>query len=229
MAKSMTATSGQRCRASFVASWPSPTSPMISNPSVSRRARRPWRTIRWSSASRIRVGTGALHRNGDEELGPAPGGRDDLQRTADGVEALLDPEEPEAAAPPPRQRGRVQPRAVVVDGAAQEAALAREGDRDAARLRVLRHVRQCLLDDAVERGLGRRREPRPRRPVHQDPEPGALRGALGPELARRMEPEVVQDRRAPLVGEMPRPLPPLLEEPAHLLQALRRAGREAAS
>src|SRR5712691_3732441 len=199
MAKSMTATSGQRCRASFVASWPSPTSAMISNPSPSRRARRPWRTIRWSSASRIRVGTGALHRNDDEELGPAPGSRDDLQRTADGVEALLDPEEPEAAVSPPRQRGRVEPRAVVMDGAAQDAALAREGDRDAARLRVLRHVRQRLLNDTVERGLGRRREP-----------------------------EVVEDRRAQLVGEVPQLLLDLVEEPTHLVQALRRAGREVA-
>src|SRR5260370_19344670 len=125
----VTATWGQRCRASFVASWPSPTSPMISNPAVSRRARRPWRTIRWSSASRIRVGTCALHRNGDEELGPAPGGRDDLQRTADSVDALLDPEEPEAAAPPPRQRGRVQPPAAVVARAAHPSPLAPEADR----------------------------------------------------------------------------------------------------
>ena len=79
-------------------------------------------------------------------------------------------------------------------------------------LRVPRHVRERFLHDAVERGLGRRREPRPGRPRDRDPEPGALRDAVRQELERRLEPEVVEDGGPQLVREVPELLLDLVEE-----------------
>ena len=58
IARSRTATSGHLSRATRVASWPSPTSATIEKPSPSRRAFSASRTIKWSSARRIRVGIG---------------------------------------------------------------------------------------------------------------------------------------------------------------------------
>src|SRR5207253_6944931 len=60
IAKSRTATSGQRSRAMRTACWPSAASPTISNPSRCIRTLRPWRTMRWSSANRMRNGTSRL-------------------------------------------------------------------------------------------------------------------------------------------------------------------------
>src|SRR5580765_7172832 len=127
--KSRTATSGQRSRASRSASCPSPASATTAKPSRSSKALSPWRTIAWSSARRIRFGIVRLHRYGEDQLGSATRAGDDVERSADGVQALANPGEPETALAPSGQDGRhVESDAVVADDAAQEAAVPHELD-----------------------------------------------------------------------------------------------------
>ena len=93
---------------------------------------------------------------------------------------------------------------------------------------MLGHVGQRFLDDAVERRLGGRRQPLARRSLDGDLEPRAFRGAVGQELERRAQAEVVQDRRPELVREVAQLLLDLVQEPAHVLQPPRGRGRQVA-
>src|SRR5258705_4528643 len=125
--KSRTATSGQRSRAARTAAWPASASAMTENPSRSSRALSPCRTITWSSASKILLGTVDLQGYGHDQAGSAAGRRDDLERSAHRVQPLLDSDEPEAACAPARAHNSdVEPHAVVADRAAELAPAARE-------------------------------------------------------------------------------------------------------
>jgi hypothetical protein len=70
-----------------------------------------------------------------------------------------------------------------------------EEDADAARARVLRDVRERLLDDPVERRLDLRRQPLVRKPrLELDVEAALLAERVREPLHRRDEPEVVECR-----------------------------------
>src|SRR5438093_13607609 len=123
---------------------------MTVNPSRSSRALSPCRTMTWSSASKIRFGTVDLQRNGHDQSSSAAGRRDDLERSAHPMKSLLDADQSEAARAPTRMHGpHVESHAVVADRAAELTPAARERDRHPRRLRVLRHIGQRLLADAV--------------------------------------------------------------------------------
>src|SRR2546427_8155980 len=201
--RDLTVTGVQTCALPISASWPSPTSATIANPSCSSRALRPWRTIRWSSARRIRVGTACLHRYANDQLGPASWDRGDVQGSPDRVQPLLDSDEAEAARAPARLHGEdVEPRTVVANRAAQEPTVPREPDRHAACLGVLGDVGQRLLDDPVQGRLGRRGHALARHSLDRDLQPRSPRDAIGEKLDRRVKAEIVEDRRAQLVGEV---------------------------
>src|SRR5690606_23517680 len=103
MERSMTTTSGLYFSTASMASSPVPASPTtVMSSSASRRARRPARRTTWSSARRMRIGSGiglGLHsRDDDAHLGASAGAALDVDSPADVGGALLHAEETEAAA-----------------------------------------------------------------------------------------------------------------------------------
>src|SRR5438552_3451289 len=176
------------------------------------RALSPCRTMAWSPASKILFGNVDLQWDGHDQAGSTAGSRDDLERSAHPVQPLLDADESEAARPAARMDGpHVEPHAVVADGAPELAAASRERDRHPRRLRVLRHVGQRFLHDAIERRLGRRGQPRARRALDPDVEPGSAGHTVGEELEGGLEPEIVEDGRTQLVGQVPQLLLDLVQ------------------
>src|SRR5262245_28054429 len=93
---SMTMMSGCRLAPWLTASWPFEASPRIANPSRSKRARRPWRTMLWSSAMSTLVGIGVglgWQRYGDRERRAKSRRRRDVERAPQHFEAAADPDQ----------------------------------------------------------------------------------------------------------------------------------------
>ena len=95
-------------------------------------------------------------------------------------------------------------------------------------VRVLVHVVECLLDDAVQDSLDRGGEPVLPLSFHLDPEPGPRGDGLGENVERRHQPEIVEDRGAQVVREAAQFLLDPVEQRFHRLQPDGRRGREIA-
>jgi hypothetical protein len=85
---------------------------------------------------------------------------------------------------------------------------------------VPRDIRQGFLDDPVDGCFDERVHPPVRLPFDADRDARARRKPLGQELERRPQAEVVQDRRAELVGETPQPVLDLVHVRRDLPQPL---------
>ena len=136
-----------------IASAPSPASPTTSRSSwVSRNSRKPVRTSSWSSTISSRM----LTRHHRPAAAPRPGSRRPRGARS---RALLRAGRPARACrrcpcPVGVALGRVSARRAVVDDLELEARAAeRQRHRDTGGVRVLEHVGERLLDDAVDRQL----------------------------------------------------------------------------
>src|SRR5947208_267352 len=219
MARSTTARSGPSSPASRTPSWPSAASPRTWSPSRSRSTRTPWRTMAWSSMSRIVVAMSALQRDPGRQYRAMARGGADQELAAQRLQPLPHPHQPKA----PRAvlgGGRVESDSVVAHVTRQRAVAPLELDVGPPGPSVLGHVGQRSLDDPIQRDLHRRSQSLPGGPFHGDRQPGPLRHALRQVLDGRDQPELVQHRWPQLVGEAPELLVDLVEERAELLQAL---------
>src|SRR6266850_1502805 len=145
------AMSGFSSRARRTASWPFTASPETSNPAAVSSARKPARTIAWSSATRTRNGISALQRNDRVQAGALLRGRRDLERAADRFEAGARQHQAETVVGVARERGLdIESDAVVGDGAPEPRTIARNRDRRRRGVRVLVDVRQRFPHEPVD-------------------------------------------------------------------------------
>src|SRR5438093_7362170 len=137
MAKSRTITSGRSFPASSTASRPSEASPTTSNLSLSRRTFRPWRTMTWSSASRMRRGIAVLQGNADRQQRALPGARGHGEGSPHRGQPLLDADQSDARAGSRGQSfGRVEANSVIAYHASNLAPIPPEADGGGAGPRV---------------------------------------------------------------------------------------------
>ena len=190
----------------------SATTDMSGWPSIS--SLRPWRTVTWSSASRMRrrvcvshgrspvraIGAAAIRTQDGRALA---GCRLDFERGADQRGPLLHAEQAEARASR-RRSARIEADAIVFDDEQDLVAAAFEDDVDVRRPRVLGDVGQRLLRDAVQRRFRFRGQPivEQARGVQLRRDADPLRPVLDIVRQRRPQPEIVERRRAQLPHQM---------------------------
>src|SRR5690606_35954004 len=207
MERSMTTTSGFSLSTASIASSPVPASPTTTmSSSASRRARSPARRTTWSSARRMRIGSGILLRlrsgYDDGDLGTGAGPAFDVDASSDVGGAFFHAEEAEPAAVLGHRGGDVEAPSVVADHGFDESRPYAHPELDAARVRVADHVGERLLEDPVERELGLGREsPADGREVAFDGDPRRLREGARVGLDGRREAEHVERRRTQSAGD----------------------------
>src|SRR5438105_1645057 len=163
--RSSTTTSGLCCCTSFTTSVPSVVQPAtVMSGSPSSRARRPSSTIAWSSASRTRIIEGlSFRRQRDGERRAPPGRALERERAPQHLHAVLDAAQAEMSALHahillPRQHARrIEAAAPVRHGEGERAALPLDDHALLGRARVAVAVGERLLQDPVDRDLGRQR------------------------------------------------------------------------
>src|SRR5438067_3296277 len=223
IATSRIAMSGRRARTCSTAPTPSSASATTLMPSWrSRSIRRPARTIPWSSAIRM-WSTRASLRDVEPDTGAAPRRGGDGQLATDQPRAFGHPAQADAAAVAVDRVRRVESMAVVAD--AQLDAVRREDAQleiDIGRARVLRRVRERLLDDPVDDRLlvlGDRL--RCALPVQQRLDAGLLAEARELALDRGDQAEVIERRRPQLAGQAQELLHRLVDERLELCHLAR--------
>ena len=220
MTTSITTTSGFCARASKTASRTLPASATTSmSSSASSTRRRPG-----AHDGVVVDEDDADHRQrdlGDDRRSP-------VRRRLDGEAAveerdpLAHPDDAEAAVAGLVRR---EADAVVLDHRGDRVALAGHEHAHPRGPGVLDHVRQRLLDDPVEGGLDRRRQPfLAQHRLELDRDRGLLGEGLGQALERGHEPEVVERLRAELDGEAPHVVERLDEQRAQARRRLARPG-----
>src|SRR5207245_1257459 len=137
IARSKTAMSGRCFWASWTASRPSPASATTVHCSCSRNDFKPCRTIKWSSANRIRSGILCLQRDLGLKRCPLTGSGDDSVVASDRIESLSYPGEPEARVAFPVHDSRdVEADPVIRNDTPDQTTVLLQSDRGTAGLRV---------------------------------------------------------------------------------------------
>src|SRR5262245_18025474 len=172
----------------------------------------------------MRAAISGPHGHGDAEPGAFPRLRDDAQPPADGVDPVSNADESEATVPA-LERGHLEADPIGLDPAADDARTAIEADAHGGGLRVLDDIRQRLLNDPEERGLDDGRQPPLERCLDAHGNAGAPPDALREKADGGHEPQVVEDRRAQLVGEAPELRLDLVEHAVDILETLTGGGR----
>src|ERR1019366_840388 len=229
IARSITTMSGWCCSASATASRPSAASATTRKPSwLSSSMRRPFRTMVWSSASRIRidfiVSTVRRHRL-------SQGKRDPKQRTlaarrfhdetaAESADTLLHSDQPHAPF-----LWWIKPSAVVLYRQQQPVRLLANRNSHVPGVGVLDDVVQRLLHDSIDAGLVVFREflgDLLRGDLH--PQSASLGCFAGLPLQRRNKAEIVEHGRAQQECHVAYDADRLFEQPLDLVDFLRQGG-----
>src|SRR5215203_6298229 len=167
----------------------------------------PDRSKAWSSAMMRRAGfvplstldvlPGAFERYARHDEGPAPGTAQNLESAAEQRGPLLHAREADSLSGAARadHLGFAEPSSAVSHPQTHLLSQATNGQAHARSIRVFAHVRQRLLDDPVERGLQRGREPLVLEPFIVGDLPPFGPEVFGLQTEGRRQPEVVECSR----------------------------------
>src|SRR6266850_791294 len=151
----------------------------------------------------VRTSQGNLNQN----LGPSARGRTDHYGAPDVRHPLPDADEPQSRGGcSGAQRLLAEADTVVSNAALDGTSRSPEADHDTRGFGVPDGVVHGLLRDAIEDRLHARGEPAPGHAFHRDRHPRPARHSVGERSQRRLEAEVVENRRSQLVGNLAEPI-----------------------
>src|SRR6267143_1560798 len=145
--------------------------------------------------------------NLNQDLGPSARGRTDHYGAAYVRHPLPDADEPESRGGGSGARWLLaESDTVVLNAALDGTSRSPEADHDTRGFGVPDGVVHGLLRGAIKDRLHPRWEPAPRQSFHRDRYPRPARRSVGERPQRRLEAEVVENRRSQLVGKLAEPL-----------------------